>query len=466
MSIIYVNKNIIGGLGNTTLVSPFESAKALINYYNWVINTNLDGTRYVEDEIIDPNYPLALKSGQGTYFNGTTNYLNGFTIPPTSTNMYYWKDGIFYDTTTLIDFSTIIPIGWYKDIYYFSRPLITAELTKLKEYPEQFFIDVKTGVINDCILNLPLNDKDYYARDYTSYNETINISESFNDLIAFSNKINVLATIETTRDGFDSNFVKMVPTTGGIGVLFNNTNIGTVEPFLVKCRYRTNGSSNSIACGGNNDEILPINTGDAKDFQYFSTKGNALKVYLVVQPGSYLEIDELRVYTMNGVYTVINPTVDTKNLAKQLTYSLQPAKLITDSLGLISGISPFLQQNATDEIATNIWDLLGSWTVYEIVELNGIMTMFAYKSNGNKYTNGVPDGTYTIPTSISFNGTTFDGAAVVTQHVYWEVVKGTQTDKDISNKFVYHFNNGDLTTLVIDEYGNFIIDEQGNRLID
>lgn len=201
------------GYGISTSLTQY-----LIDYKNFqVLPVGVDGKRYCKDSGINPKYPLALYSGQGKYSNGAEALLGTFTIPPTVTNMYYWFNGVFYDTTTLLDFSTVLPMGWYKDVYYFSRPLTATELTKLYEYPEDFFFDVKSGVITDCVSNMPMNDKDDYVRDYvsdTDYSIT-NPTTDTNDLAknlpyGFQDALTVqdsLGLISAKSTGFEGNSI-------------------------------------------------------------------------------------------------------------------------------------------------------------------------------------------------------------------------------------------------------------------
>ena len=62
--------------------------------------------------------------------------------------------------------------GTLKDLYIFNRALTPTEISKYSTDPNGFFQDVQDGVIDNCVLNMPLNGKDKYQIDHANYSET------------------------------------------------------------------------------------------------------------------------------------------------------------------------------------------------------------------------------------------------------------------------------------------------------
>ena len=58
--------------------------------------------------------------------------------------------------------------GTLKDLYVFNDTLSQQEITKYSTQPNEFFQDVQDGVIDNCLLNMPLDGTDATVHDYVN----------------------------------------------------------------------------------------------------------------------------------------------------------------------------------------------------------------------------------------------------------------------------------------------------------
>lgn len=314
-----------------------ELAQYLIDYKNWTTKqTEDDGVRYISnDGTLESD--LVLYSGQGTYFNGTNQYIDSFSIPTSATNMYYIKDGIAYDTTALIDFSSVVSSGWYKDIYYYNRALTTTEKTKLQEYSEDFFFDAIADT--DCLLVMPMNDKDDYARNYVEYNEGSEeiVNGTFDFDSDWSKSGGVL--IQNGRLEVNSSYQYAELAKQSLSFALGSLYILrlTVTDYVsgtVNIRQGASGANNIIGVAADGDYVIVFEGASQSVLSIRSSGGD-----------SQYNIESISIKKLSGIYPIINSTTDTKDLAKQLQYGLQDCKLVTDSLGVISSKSDYFEGN-------------------------------------------------------------------------------------------------------------------------
>lgn len=380
-------------------------------------------------------------------------------------------DGIFEETAIFSGTITnTFPINVISknDIYYnkgqldyitiSSSVIASSNIKEQYDKAEVFFQKIVED--NSNLFSTDFGGNDKYIADSKKYEEINIITDGFENLDAWTGRVNVTPTIEQPRDGFNTTFVKIIPTSSGLSVLFSAVSIGSGDYFGVSFRYRTNGTSNSIACGGNNDEILPINTGNAKRYSYISTPGNRLKVYLVAHTGTYLEIDDIEVDRLAGLHQIQGYSSTQRTDYDNSPLGLQDAKRDINKIGFYDySVSHWLNYKNQSNIATTDWNLLGSWTLYEIVKLNGIVVMFAYTSTGLKYKNGIADGTYTLPTSIQLDSTTFDNITEVTEHRMIKAVQEIETPEIILSRYQTSITDLMFEDVFYDNYGELIYDE-------
>jgi len=92
-------------------------------------------------------------------------FLNNILIGSATSSNAFTIDYIGQYNNTVFGFEV-------KDLYIFNDTLTQAEITKYSTQPNEFFQDVQDGVIDNCVLNMPLDGTDKYVRDYASYSET------------------------------------------------------------------------------------------------------------------------------------------------------------------------------------------------------------------------------------------------------------------------------------------------------
>lgn len=202
--------------------------------------------------------------------------------------------------------------------------------------PETFYEDM-VGDAN-TIFATDFRGNNGYISDSMNYHEVLRLDENFNDLTNFTGNFNANPVIVDPRDGFTTTFVNI--TKGGdsdIGVIWSDYEVGTGKLFKVRFKYRTNGNYCSIACGGNNDEILPINEGAAIEYTYIAQSGNGLNVYLVAKYDAYLEVDELEVSELTAVYPITNYSATMRTNFDDSPTGLQDNFRTFDNLGFWIG---------------------------------------------------------------------------------------------------------------------------------
>jgi len=174
-----VNNLHIGVNNNTKL-------GVAIGEVNWMDNSLFTPT-------VDTLYTVSLNFDNGNY----TLYVNN-TVEFTGT----YSNSVISDMTFLIGSlygaSSLAINGIMKDVYIFSDTLTPNEIDKYSTDPNGFFEDTRSGIINNCILNMPLEGTgsvvhDYQNNvDYTIGNYTSSVRDTTLELNYGSQEINFL----------------------------------------------------------------------------------------------------------------------------------------------------------------------------------------------------------------------------------------------------------------------------------
>lgn len=224
--------------------------------------------------------------------------------------------------------------GYQKDWYIYNRTLTEAERTKMHNQPEQFFMDAKNDAT--CLLNMPMTDTDWYARDYSSYSELLTIQDNGTKTSTAGN-----TRITQVTQGLLFEAGKSYLISYSFDYVSSISNFrGYIPP---SCR--TSGIAVSIT-------IVPNINGEVNYIMeipddYITTDGNSSFYFWLEVDGTPTTTDfsDISVKQLSGIHPIENATNDTKDLAKNLQYGLQTPKLVTDSLGVVESVSPWFEGN-------------------------------------------------------------------------------------------------------------------------
>ena len=144
-------------------------------------------------------------------------------------------------------------------------------------------------------------------------------------------------------------------------------------------------------------------------------------------------------YQNNADYTVGNYTTGARDTTNELTYGSQELNFLKNGT-LRGALSNYLECNSG--YADTGYTPSGTFQVEEVTGLNGAYTHKVYNSDGTKYTNGVSDGTYTIPTTnVLLNDTDIDTTTIDEIRLF-EIYDSRQDETTLYNNAV---NAGLLT---------------------
>lgn len=394
---------------------------------------------------------LALNSGQGAKLF-TTNTITG-PINTTILTEIYTKDGVVTvneGSQVLTDYVIGNDNSIHKDYYLFTDALTPQEISKYSTNPNAFFIDVQNGVIDNCVLNMPLDGTDEFVRDYENYSEGVELSEQ-----------DYLQSSWVLGSGWSSSLGNLVATNTISAQAIQNISLG-VGIFQIEFEVLSlSGDSFTFVYGS-------TNIGEQTEIKKYSLLINISSPETRVDfrawfgTGLDAEITPLSIKELTGIHEITNNTTSTRTEAQELPYGSQEANFLRDGLwrGGISKYQEFF--NVSDDGETS-WTPPATFQVEEIVELNGVLTHFVFDSLGNKYTNGIADGTYTIPLiAIILNNTTFDSVSTVTQRKLFEAKANLDSlPLDLYNSAV---SQNLLLNHVIDS-GQYVTDAQTGQFV-
>ena len=150
------------------------------------------------------------------------------------------------------------------------------------------------------------------------------------------------------------------------------------------------------------------------------------------------EIDSNIVSAISGTsFPIKNYASSVRDDSKQLLYGLQSNKLVRDSNGIPISLSTYLECDGVGYIDTG-WTPTGYFYIEEVVRISSTeIHHYVYDSDGNKFTDGASDGTYTVPTTDTKIGLkTFDGISDVMQVKLFNVYNKPQDTAKLYQKAV------------------------------
>lgn len=200
--------------------------------------------------------------------------------------------------------------GTLKDLYIFNRALTQAEIIKNYEQPEQFYIDALTD--DTCVLNMPMNDKDGFARDMSSYSDG---SLAYTPTNGYFNGNSSNYELDNTTAPYQT--TDWISVAGDSIIYVNRSNCDRG-----RWQYAINGTA---YWGGD------IASADEK---YIGIPNGADEVRIYYTSDGIGEINEIKEIT-SGIHPKLNYTTD-QNISN-LQYGTQDLKLPHDDLGLRDG---------------------------------------------------------------------------------------------------------------------------------
>lgn len=311
-----------------------------------------------------------------------------------------------YSTPFSLSASQVFSIGAYRltaqyyngiitDVYMFTDVLTADEIALYSANPNQFFQNVQDGIIDNCVLNMPLHGVDEYQVDYSRFslglvNADVNLT---NSIPLASNTItkvgNVFTIVDTVAEEFSYEpNVRFYP-------LIYDTSLYTVK-IKVKC---ISGTAYIKSFEGTPQIILNKVLTAGQEYTYesatrFSNIGGQ-RGSLTFDGLNYTNFTvevTVKVYkVVAGVNEVINYTADCVTSAKQLPYGSQEANFFHKSNGVPTrtGLSPFFE-------STPYWNNYGNtgWVpkVTDTFIFEFIFNITAdneFRLCGNTYVDGV-----------------------------------------------------------------------------
>lgn len=313
------------------------------NVYNPLINYDWSNTFQVANKMYSKNIgnsgqDLQLFSGQGFKSNGTNQTI---TIPVNATVLTEIKrvnGSVVLNTNQQIITNYVIGTGAaavHTDYFLFTDVLTADEIALYSANPNQFFQNVQDGVIDNCVLNMPLHGVDKYQVDYSRY--------ALSTSIYTSSGLYNSAPSNTRIAQVTQGLLFEAGKTYSINYTFtDNVNIGNFSLYIPPSS--NNGVSVSIniaRTSSNQDFIVRIPStftkldGTASAYFWLTVNGTATST----------TFQNISVKEISGVNEVINYTADCVTLAKQLPYGSQEANFFHTSSGvpIRTGLSPFFE---------------------------------------------------------------------------------------------------------------------------
>ena len=370
------------GVDQNIIIDNFAVAKSsLFTLTSGIVNTFIFNA-WISRNTIGENLYLSYYDDGAiykTYSCASTANKMYFYIELNGLELKIYGDGVLCDTLTLIaPYHTSISYqvgsrggaafkaGITKDVYAFTDTLTTTEISKYSTNPNGFYQDVKDGVIDNCVLNMPLNGSDKYVKDDANYSETPKHNDDCSSTVGWVDGFATGVT-RATVDGA----LKITYGTGGwvstskpidIPVLTGEDVLVTFT--IVDSNMTLFGLSLSdehTGLGANSTSVLSISdiSSDAnREYSIVTTLVKDMN-HLVVWNGnglanSYVTIDNISVKQLSGIHEIANYTVgvggcrtDTSNL----NYGTQELNFLRD--GLWRGdLSSYLECNGSGYVDT------------------------------------------------------------------------------------------------------------------
>ena len=144
--------------------------KPYINY-SWSQTLTVGGNQQIKDTGT-AGFNLQLFSGHGVKFNGTNQTIVVHVNATIMTEIKRINGAVVLNTTPQVITDYVIGTGSaavHTDYFLFTDVLTQQEIELYTNNPTKFFQDTRDGVIDNCVLNMPLHGVDKYQVDYSRF---------------------------------------------------------------------------------------------------------------------------------------------------------------------------------------------------------------------------------------------------------------------------------------------------------
>ena len=364
----------------------------LINY-NWS-TTTASGLRYLKDVGSTPTYNASMYFGRGAYLNGVDQTI---TVPINTTIQTALKrvNGVvtINETSQTLTNYVISGLGVHKDYYLFTRLLTTAEKDSYTNTPELFYAMAQAD--STCVLNMPMCETDYYARNMKSYSEGVDLITNGTFDTNFDGWKDSSSAILTVVNGRCRIETPLGDSAGAITQVVSGLTIGKTYAFKYNAESPSLGGGVGVKVsseGGNwdlyNGQYIEQKTPSDTIVTFVATT-TSITIYLystgLGAAGQYAYYDNVSIKEVTGIYPITNYTTSVRYNAKNLQYGLQTCKFVRDSLGVIQSASNYLECDGVGYADTGwIPNVVGSWSVEIILKVTtkNDVGLYSYKGIG------------------------------------------------------------------------------------
>ena len=268
--------------------------------------------------------------------------------------LYGYIDGVLQGSIAISSFNmNASNIGKYltnysqgitTDVYMFTDALTQQEIELYTNNPNKFFQDTRDGVIDNCVLNMPLHGVDRFQVDYSRYAIYPLLVLDFKTEPIFG----TFTSFNSTVVSYDSSLSRGVITGTTTNTAFSNT-IPIVSGKKVYIEIDILESTGREWFTYNGSTYISIGTTVANVITKLKAVVSCTGNY-VISPVRAIGITTAYIYNfsiteLSGINEVINYTADCVTGAKQLPYGSQEANFFHKSSGvpIRTGLSPFFE---------------------------------------------------------------------------------------------------------------------------
>lgn len=404
--------------------------------YNWNTQLSATNTRELVDSGTAPSYHAGLFFGRGAKFNGVDQDVP-VTINADVQTIYARIDDVetFDETSQTLTTYTINSANTnslHNNYIFYNGIFTVSQKEYLANFPERFLYRENDIIksyaltqteIDNVVAYFPMCETDDYVRDLVNYSEGSNIitNGDFTDGLVGWGSYN--ATIQNV-----SNSLEIVPS-ATFGYAHANIAATTIvgKYYLYEIDILSSDSTGNsylqVGTGAGLSDVASVNIGvfvslTTKYIIFKATTTSSFIRIAVNGSGKTVVLSEARTKELTGTYQIENNTAavrdDAINLNKGLQAGSHWVRRKTDGLPISSSFDR-IQTDGVGHANTG-WTPSGTWQYEEVIVIDGIPTHHVYDNAGNKFTDGVADGTYTVPTvEIVLDEIAFDGTIGVTE---------------------------------------------------
>jgi hypothetical protein len=268
----------------------------------------------------------------------------------------------------------------------FNRVLTQSDITQSHEQPEAFYAMAQDD--STCVLNMPMCENDGYVRNMRIYAEGNNLILNSTFDADVLNWTGSNATTLSVNGQIEVTGTATVP--ANVIARSNNLSIVVGKKYLLECDITQLSS-------GNTGFVLTGFTFDINGLGYYyphtlkkhylvltatATVGN-ISLHSGTAVGSIARFDNVYVKELNGIHSIQNYTTACRMSAQNLSYGLQTCKFKRDSLGVIKGVSQFLECKGIGYVNTGYVPANADWSIEFIGKFT---TSISEQTHGTQYT--------------------------------------------------------------------------------